>query len=342
MHTLRSVCVSGLGLLVMVASGSATAAPPSRSKIGIHLIGANTAGVQRICAAHPRVIKLLDTSGAMLEAARQYKASTPNGIVVLRIYTAKRYAITDAPAASAEDFFRTVLAPPLNALSEADRRLIDYVEGPNECDSTPCWGTLQEAKWFNDFWVALAPRIAGAGFKPCAFCIPVGNPPGSAEEILRKIDAIVPALRICRRVGGAWSYHAYTPKYTTDLEYQLSYSLRYRRFYRRFAERHPDLRDLPLLITEAGFDTGGDPHKSGWQANGTAQQFQQWLTWWDRQIGEDHYVLGSTLFQIGSPQTWPSFDVEPIADWLAGYLKAAGPMPREAGPPSTHPAAPAR
>jgi hypothetical protein len=86
---------------------------------------------------------------------------------------------------------------------------------------------------------------------------------------------------------------------TADVNYQLFYSLRYRRFYSHFAEKHPDLTDMPLILTEGGFDTGGNPHKSGWQANGKAEQFEEWLTWWDEQLGQDPYVLGSTLFQIG-------------------------------------------
>ncbi|GMU20174.1 MAG: hypothetical protein AMXMBFR13_02730 [Phycisphaerae bacterium] len=313
--------VSALLLSVLPAH----AAAPSKSKIGIHLIDRNTAGVRRITDAHPRVIKILDTSGPMLEAARQYKSTTPEGIVVLRVYTGKRYELTANPESSARDFFKSVLASPLKKLSERDRRSIDYVEGPNECDSTPCWDSIRTTTWFNDFWVTLAPMIAEAGFKPCTFNIPVGNPPGPLSEVLKKIDAIVPALRVCQKLGGAWSYHAYTPKWSTDLGYQLSYSLRYRRFYEHLAKAHPDLKDLPLILTEAGFDTGGNPEKSGWQANGTAEQFQQWLTWWDKQLQEDPYVLGSTLFQIGT-SNWPSFEVEPIAGWLADYLKAAGPV----------------
>lgn len=295
------------------------AAPPSSSKIGIHLIQNNTAGITQICNAHPRVIKILDVHSPMLDAARNYKATTPGGIVVLRVYTNKHYNSSDDPAASAADFMNTVLAPALNSLSAADRALIDYVEGPNECDSTVCWTTLQDAQWFNTFWVALAPLIADAGHKPCAFSIPVGNPPGTISEMQQKLAAIAPALRACKQRGGAWGYHAYTPTWSTDIGFQLWYSLRYRQFYSYFAQSFPDLIDMPLILTEAGFDSGGSPTGSGWQANGTAQQYQDWLTWWDDQLIRDNYVLGSTLFQIGTPG-WPSFEVEPIAGWLATYL----------------------
>lgn len=309
-----------LPLAALLSAVPAFGLPPSNSKLGIHLIQNNTAGITQICNAHPRVIKILDVHGPMLDAARHYKSVTPEGIVVLRVYTTKRYSFSDNPAASASDFAATVLMPALNSLSAADRALIDYVEGPNECDSTPCWVTLQDAQWFSDFWVALAPLIADAGFKPCGFSMPIGNPPGDQVEMRQKLAAIVPALRACKQRGGAWSYHAYTPSWSTDVNYQQWYSLRYRQFYSYFVQNYPDLADMPLILTEAGFDSGGSPTGSGWQANGTASQYQTWLTWWDAQIRQDSYVVGSTLFQIGSPATWPSFDVEPIAGWLAQYL----------------------
>lgn len=310
---------------VAVWGGAAAvlALPPSSSKIGIHLIQNNTSGVTQICNARPRVIKILDVYEPMLAAVRNYKQAAPDGIVVLRVYTTRHYNLSDNPGTSAVDFFNHVLLPAINSLSPADRALIDYLEGPNEGNSTPSWGTLEDAQWFNDFWVALAPLIGDAGFKPCAFSIAVGNPPGTLTEMQQKLAAVVPALRVCRQYDGAWSYHAYTPDWSTDVSFQIWYSLRYRQFYSYFAQHYPDLADLPLILTEAGFDSGGSPTDSGWQANGTAEQYQEWLMWWDGQINQDAYVLGSTLFQIGSPATWPSFDLEPIAAWMAAYLSGS-------------------
>ncbi|MBI4581880.1 MAG: hypothetical protein HY718_19440 [Planctomycetes bacterium] len=316
----KNICALMIGVIAWLPS--VLALPPSKSKLGVHLIQNNTAGVAQIGNAHPRVMKILDTWAPMLAAARNYKAGTPDGRVVLRVYTTRAYGLADSPAASANDFFYTVLRPAVHNLAAADRAAIDYLEGPNECESTPCWNSVQDATWYNDFWVALAPLIAAEGFKPCAFSIPVGNPAGTVTEMQQRLAAIVPALRVCRQLGGAWSYHAYTPNWSTDVGFQIWYSLRYRQFYDYFAQAYPDVVTLPLILTEGGFDSGGSPTGSGWQANGTASQYEAWLTWWDGQIRKDPYVLGSTLFQIGSPATWPSFDLEPIAGWLAGYLDA--------------------
>ncbi len=310
---------------------SAQAAPPSYSRLSAHLILNYTAGARQIVAAHPRVLKILDTHSSMLAAAREFKSGTPNGILVLRIYTSRRYTLANDPAASAQDFWNAVLAPAINSLSPSDRALIDYVEGPNEGDSTPTWASIQEAQWFNSFWLTLAPLIGNAGFKPCAFSIAVGNPPGDTNYVHQVLDTIVPALRLCKSYGGGWSYHSYTLLYTKDAGVEIWYSLRYRQYYNYFAQYYPDLSDLPLILTEGGVDGQAAPGGPGWKAYDAAR-YQDWLAWFDQQLMQDPYVVGCTLFQSGDTQNWFSFDLEPIAPWLAGHL-ATTPPPGPPAPP---------
>ena len=263
----------------------------------------------------------------MLQAARAYKAATPLGQVVLRVYTATSYPITADPAASATNFWTTVLQPPLKALSPSDRALIDYLEGPNEGDSTPTWQSLQAAQWFSTFWQNLSPLIAGAGFKPCIGSIAVGNPPGTPGQIQSYIAALVPALRQAKSLGGAWSYHAYTINYVTDANVEYYYSLRYRQYYGQFAAQFPDLASMPLILTEGGVDQSGTPSTSGWQARGSAADYERWLNWFDHQLAADSYVMGCTLFELGNPAGWSSFDLEPIGAWLGNYLTAPTNVP---------------
>jgi hypothetical protein len=317
------VCIA----LAILPLPSARAQNPSASKISAHLINAYTVGASDIIAGHPQVLKILDLGSGMLGAARAYKAGTPGGKLVLRIYTPKSYPITDDPGASAANFWTTVLQPPLDALSVSDRALIDYLEGPNEGDSTPTWQSVQAAQWFTGFWTNLAPLIAAAGFKPCIGSIPVGNPGGTTAEIQNYISIFVPALRQAKGLGGAWSYHAYTINYTTDTAVEYYYSLRYRQFYSLFAAQYPDLADMPLILSEGGVDQSGTPSTSGWQARGSAADYQRWLNWFDHQLDLDPYVVGCTLFEIGNPSGWSSFDLEPIGGWLGGYLTAPAVAP---------------
>src|SRR5438876_71064 len=304
----------------------------SPSKLSAHLINSYTTGVSNIVAGHPRVLKILDLGSGMLQAARAYKAGTPNGRIILRIYTPRSYPITDDPAADATNFWTSVLQPPLNGLSASDQALIDYLEGPNEGDSTPTWQSLQTAQWFTTFWTHLSPLIAAAGFKPCIGSIAVGNPGGTPSQIQNYISAFVPALRQAKSLGGAWSYHAYTINYTTDTSVEYYYSLRYRQFYNQFASQYPDLADMPLILTEGGVDQTGTPSTSGWHARGTVADYERWLNWFDHQLASDSYALGCTLFEIGNPGGWPSFDLEPIGVWLGTYLtRPPSPPPAPTG-----------
>lgn len=297
----------------------------SDSKLSIHLIRAYTPGARAVIAAGPRVIKILDIGPDMLAAARDYKQRNPKGIVVLRIYTTVRYAADDDPANSARDFVSRVLLPPISALSKADRALIDYVEGPNECESTPCWGTTAGAEWFSAFTAKMVRELAANGLKACVGSIPVGNPPGTPAEVTAQIDAFIPALKVALEHGGTWGYHAYTLEYSTDAAIEWHYSLRYRQWIDRFKAKQPDLLKLPLILTEGGVDRDGNPSKSGWKARGDAERYQRWLRWFDDEITKDPQVVGVTMFQIGDPN-WPSFDLEPVAPWLAAHIKRSHPI----------------
>ena len=304
-----------LGSLVFLAVNGPAAAPPSQSKISVHLLSSYSPGASQIIQAHPRVIKILGTDNSMLQAARDFKASTPDGKIVCRIYTPNRWTINDNPAVAGTNFWQTVLSPALFAWSAADRALIDYVEGPNEGDSTPTWGSAADTQWYNTFWMHLAPLIANAGFKPLAYSISVGNPPGSQAEILGSLDRIVPSLRLCQSLGGGWSYHSYSLPYSTNLTDEIWYSVRYRQYYSYFASSYPDLVNLPLVLTEGGIDGAGP-----WSTRGDTNKFQNWLAWFDSEIRKDAYCLGVTVFQIGNTTDWNGFNVEPVAPWIANYL----------------------
>lgn len=317
-------CAAGA---VVVASGTrAGQSPPGKpsgfkSKIGMHLIGAYTPGTRTMVRARCPVLKILDLSEDMLQAARDYKKHNPDGRVVLRIYHTRRYTLTDPPEATAEKHWKEVLASQLDRLSPSDRKLIDYIEATNEMGECPTWESDKDTEWFTRFSIRFVELCSASGFKPVLACIPVGNPPGENAGVGRILQ-YAPALRAAKKAGGCWSYHCYTIKYTTDPEVESWYSLRHRRFYDAFKGEYADLRDLPMIMTEGGVDLAGNADKDGWQARGTATQYKNWLKWFDAELRKDPYVIGVTLFQQGAKAAWngwASFDHEPLADWLAAY-----------------------
>ncbi len=335
MKVARTVCRVSLLLILAVLNSTSLAQNPSGSKLSAHLINAYTAGSSNIVAGRPQLLKVLALDSGfpsgMVQAMRDYKAKVPGGKLVVRVYSPKTYSLTDDATASAADFWTNILQRALNLISASDRGLIDYLEGPNE-GQTPTLGypgsaPLQASQWFNQFWTNLTPRIVAAGYKPCIGSIAVGNPGGTPSEMQSYLAAFVPALRQSKAAGGAWSYHAYTVNYTTDIGTEIWYSLRYRQFYSYFATAFPDLNMMPLILTEGGVDQSGDPNTSGWQARGSQTDYELWLNWFDGQMQQDSYVMGCTLFENGDPGGWSSFDLEPIAGWLGNYLSPASAPP---------------
>lgn len=309
-------------ILLCVSAGFAAecVSRPFKSKIGVHLIGSYTPGTRKMVHARMHVLKILDPWQPMIEAARDYKRCNPDGKVVLRCYAPVRYQLSDNPEEKAREHWEKIIWARLEPLPKADRQLIDYIEATNEMGECPTWENDESVRWFTRFSIEFTRVCAEAGYKPCLACIPVGNPPGKTEEFQAKILAYAPALRAAKKVGGVWSYHSYTLEYTTDLKVELSYSLRYRRYYEAFKGEYADLADMPMILTEGGVDRGGNKDTDGWQARGTAEKYQNWLRWFDSELKKDPYIIGVTLFQNGDPGGWGSFDLEPIADWLANYL----------------------
>lgn len=304
--------------------------PVSSSKLGIHLIGRYTEGARKIVLSGPRAIKVLDPHaiGDMQKAVLEYKSLHPDGVVVMRVYERTpglRYGLSDGPERCADHFWEHVLRPAVEALPREVRRKVDYLEGPNEGENTPTWESPKAALWFGRFWVRLAARIAAFGLRPCVGSIAVGNPPGSPAEIREKFYAFLPAIEAAKRLGGSWSYHAYSLQYTTDPKVEIWFSLRYRLLLDIVKSARPDLWAVPVILTEGGIDRRGDPKTDGWRARGSVEKFQAWLSWFDWELRKDPQVIAVTLFQIGDSRGWPSFDLEPVADWLARHIESLRP-----------------
>lgn len=318
------------GLIVILCVAAIIAAPgssygaecvkPFTSKIGIHLLVNYTPGAKKVIEANCPVIKILDVHPDMMRALRDYKTHNPGGIVVLRIYTPTGSSMDQDPAERAKWFWNSVLWPQLSKLSPAQKKMIDYVEGPNEGE-TPIWGSVKDMEWGVKFYQTLCPIMKEHGFKPCIANFPVGNPPGNADEVIAKIRAFTPAIRAAKEAGGCWSYHSYSCHFTTDIKEELFYSLRYRGYHETLKKYAPDVADVPMILTEGGIDSDGVNNTAipGWKREG-AEKFKNWLVWFDSEIKKDPYVKGITLFQIGDPRGWDSFDLEPVTDWMADYL----------------------
>jgi hypothetical protein len=186
-----------------------------------------------------------------------------------------------------------------------------WVEGLNEVG---LWG---DAPAYNAWTVAFAERCHFLGFKPLAYSFPTGNPPGyidgSPEDLQRYWAHYLDGLRACQRAGGGLALHEYDwPDMRARQTWQC---LRYRRVVDILP---PDLKRIPIAITECGLDRGasGEPIPpgvrpedwAGWRALGiSSEAYADQLAWYDAETSRDPQVLCATVFTVGGH--WPSFEV---------------------------------
>lgn len=291
----------------------------SKSKLGIFMIGHLTNGAKKIIEGNPPVIKVIEplSDPSFFEAIRAYKQRVPQGIVIVRFYNGTQglyYSLSSNPVSSAEDFFNRVVKPGIEALGDK-RQLFDYMQNPNEFETTPEWWGEAKIKWNGAFWKKLTELTLNYyGVKTCIGGIPVGNIEAS------ELGYILEDLKAIKNMGGAFCYHGYTFSYSQNLNQEINLSLRYRQFYNFFSSSAPELLNMPLILSEGGVAEGGDP-SGGYLKSGRVDDYKNWLVWFDNELKKDSYVKGVTLFQIGNDSDWNYFNLEPISSWLSEYIR---------------------
>ncbi len=287
-------------------------APLACGRLGAQTLDATTE-FKQFLAACPRVAKWVSGGGyADFGGMRDYKCACNGGVTVLRIWGPY------ASYATGDDLWNARFAF-LASASPDDKALVDYLEADNECDAGHCFENPSD---YNAFLLQFVARAKAAGFHPLIGNIAVGNPGGDVETCsgdgIQKLGAIVPAILAARDAGGGWAYHSYTNSWDKSPTAGLMSYLPFR--YRRYLNCFPELATVPLILTEAGFDKGGNPDADGWQANGTAQTYLDWLSWYQSEIAKDGPVVGAALFTFAPAGNWSSFRLDPIASELASVV----------------------
>lgn len=193
---------------------------------------------------------------------------------------------------------------------------------------TPCMWEPKDAEsglWYSEFLIEFLPEFSKLGPRPIVLNSGVGGLPIEPS----RLGPMVPGLRLAHHLGGAWGCHGYTIKYTKDLNEEIWLSLRYRQAYDYFKEHAPELMTFPMILLEGGVDDKGNELKDGWLARGSLEKFADWLEWYDSELMKDDYVLGVTLFKIGAPSIWESFEMEPVVPWMIEHYKEAHGMPAD-------------
>jgi len=274
------------------------------SKLGAQTIG-TTAEFVSFSRSCPQVAKWVFAGGIDFNALYDFKMACPFSRTLIRVYRSSGYVATGAELWS-------ILYSGLDSASAEQQALVDYVEADNECDAGHCYHSPTEAADYTSFISSFITAADQRGFRPVILNIPVGNPGGDLScpsgDAMQTFAQLVPAIQAAGAANGGWGYHGYTPTWSQDAGYQWYYALRYRAYLSCF----PAIADVPLFLTEAGFDTGGCPDTCGWSTNGTEAQYLSWLAWFQNELAADSAVVSASTFAFASPGNWESFRLDPI------------------------------
>ncbi len=283
-----------------------------KSKLGIHS-GFCRNVVESACSdqivwdyvtrAKPAVLKILDA----VDVAKKVKQLSPSTKIVGRLYLDKAFQDSGAqqPVNLALESWKKKVSS-----SIIGNTAVDYWEGYNE----PNVGSIQAMQWYASFEKTRVEWLAKLGKKACIGNFSVGTPHIHVEKSeFEAWSAFLPALRAANQHQGVLCLH----EYSRTKEFKDSYYWfvgRYRQV-RTFLQQN-NLGQLPIVITEFGFDVAGNPETDGWLAQGfTKDSYLQQLRWYDELMLQDSYVLGATIYSHGIPG-WKSFDISSLLPLL--------------------------
>jgi len=275
------------------------------SKLGLHTINSNEATrfVRDVhdAGAHVALVKALGEFGYL----RDVKAISPETVTVARRGEPQAVDPIGDPVERAEEIVNQHMP---YWIYEKD--VVDYWEVLNENDPPGIEGHV----WLAQFFIAAMDIVEANGYKLALFSYSTGVPQWHEWEAIVETGIFARA----KEGGHALALHEYgwpTTDYrwgeaTEDLppyEDRGVLTGRYRYLYRDFLIPRDEV--IPLVITEAGLDPvlGGPPGEGPWQ-----DRYVEEMIWYDTKLREDDYVIGATMFTIGSIGIWEGYDYEEL------------------------------
>jgi hypothetical protein len=175
--------------------------------------------------------------------------------------------------------------------------MIDAWEGPNEV--TPA--NAEEMSWYASFLAQLGYEISALGKTPVMGSFAVGNPDLALWRYYR------PVLQMLKNTGGLHSRHSYG-------RLDEWFAFRHRKDQEAFRAMGFNPR---VVITECGLDVtkdqAGNILTEPWRKTYSTEQeyWQKWLKPFTIGVNQDDYVLGATVFTVGTgfSPVWNNFAV---------------------------------
>ena len=283
------------------------------TKLGPHNLTPNADALRLVRAGVP-IVKLVNDFGAGIE----YIALNPNLILVGR----KISVFPDDPRVVTAENLRHI-APVDAARLWVDIQRETYTLNPHiklwEGTNEPAWSLVEDMVWYGLFEAERANLLNTLGLRAVVGNFSVGTP-DIQESDTRWWTAFIPALAAAQQHGGYLGLHEYEFGPLTGTSGWLF--LRYRKVHDWFLARN-GLGSLPILLTEFGVDF------KNFNFDYAAE-----LEWADRQMRQDAYLAGATIFTFGSTNSaWDAFNVNgsavtaPLLNYIEWARDEVDPLP---------------
>lgn len=286
-----------------------------KSKLGIFVISLVGIDVlDYVRKSMPRVILSMDHSPDIWQ---QVKHISPNTFIIGRYYLDDGEQVFNQPETDAVNFFNR-MKPDAEKMRGCYDAWMGYNESVIHSDT--------EAMNLSRFYVKWGELMRDAGLRSAAYSFATGNP--AAGFPLPDGDGnepnYWPLLADGARACDFLSLHEYSAPHMQNLQGYLC--LRYRRAW----ESLPPGAHKPIIITETGIDggviPGGTHAQEGWTFFTNAHGYLGQLQWYDRNLLQDDYVMGATIFTMNAWGKQDSFAIASL-DNIRDYIGAGGPPP---------------
>jgi hypothetical protein len=289
--------------LPLIARGQPPAHGPS--KLGLHTIMPNNAVgfVQAVhdAGAHVALVKALGFFGYV----RQVKEISPETVTVGRANCVQ--AVT--PSGDPADAARWVMDEHMPAWGY-EKDVVDYWEIQNENDPPSVAGHV----WLAQMYIEALKIAEENGYKLALFSYSTGVPQWHEWEAIVETGVFARA----KEGGHILALHEYGwpraySRWGEPTEDMPAYedrgvlTGRYRYLYRDFLIPRDEV--IPLAITESGLDPLID---LSIKVDDYKPYFVEDMIWYDTRLREDDYVIGATMFTIGSAWGWEDYDYEEL------------------------------
>ena len=279
------------------------------SKLGLHTLNPNGAlgFVESVhnAGAHVALVKALDDFGYL----RFVKEASEETTTVARVGPSRAPQAVDVggdPPAQTAAWMMNKHMP----YWRFEQDVVDYWEVLNE-NKPP---TIAGHVWLAEFFVAAMDIAEANGHRLALFSYSTGVPQWHEWEAIVETGVFGRA----KAGGHALALHEYDwpvidrlwGEPTEDLppyEDRGVLAGRYRHLYRDFLIPRDEV--VPLVITECGLDPAVDLTV---EAPGWREWYVKDMIWYDTKLREDDYVVGATMFSVGTFAQWKPYDYEEL------------------------------